>query len=61
MLTVAEGVETVSQLDFLERLGGDFAQGYLFAKPLPPADFERLLLCARPFQVARPSAEIATD
>lgn len=35
---VAEGVETAEQADMVEALGGDVLQGYLFAKPLAPAD-----------------------
>jgi EAL domain-containing protein (putative c-di-GMP-specific phosphodiesterase class I) len=33
-VTVAEGVETTGQLRTLRQLGCDFAQGYLFAKPV---------------------------
>ncbi len=33
MTAVAEGVETVAQLDELRRLGCDLGQGYLFARP----------------------------
>jgi diguanylate cyclase (GGDEF)-like protein len=43
MSTVAEGVETDAQLAFLERAGCDESQGYLHSRPVPAADFERLL------------------
>ncbi|MGB0662562.1 MAG: bifunctional diguanylate cyclase/phosphodiesterase, partial [Pontibacterium sp.] len=34
---VAEGIETVTQLALLKRMGCDYGQGYYFSKPLPPA------------------------
>lgn len=40
MRVVAEGVETTDQAGALRALGCDFAQGYLYSKPLPIADFE---------------------
>jgi diguanylate cyclase (GGDEF)-like protein/PAS domain S-box-containing protein len=41
---IAEGVETQSQQDFLRNLKCGFAQGYLFAKPLPSENAEDWLL-----------------
>ena len=40
---VAEGVETKDQLERLRELGCDQAQGYLFARPLPPNDVPKAL------------------
>jgi len=40
---VAEGVENPAQFDFLRFQGCDEFQGYLFSRPLPEAEFARLL------------------
>ena len=40
---IAEGVETEAQREFLERMGCHAYQGYLFSRPLPLVEFERLL------------------
>ena len=43
LATVAEGVETQAQLDFLRALHCDTVQGYLFSKPVLPAEIDTLL------------------
>lgn len=43
MTTLAEGVETVQELDFLVREGCDLVQGYLYAKPMPLAELQHWL------------------
>lgn len=39
MQTIAEGVETQGQLDFLQEKGCTEVQGYFFSRPVPPEQF----------------------
>lgn len=43
MSVICEGVETENQADYLRGIRCDMAQGYLYAKPMPMAQFEQLL------------------
>ena len=38
-----EGVEMGAQLEILRKKGCDPVQGYYFSRPLPPAEFEKLI------------------
>lgn len=40
MTIVSEGVETEEQAEFLRSINCDLAQGYLFSKPVPSAEYE---------------------
>ncbi|MPN20440.1 Phytochrome-like protein cph2 [bioreactor metagenome] len=42
--TVAEGIETKEQAESLKNMGCDVAQGFYFAKPMKPEDFEDMLI-----------------
>jgi len=48
MAATAEGVETTEQLDKIAAVGCTEMQGYLFSKPLPVAEIERLFLSRMP-------------
>jgi EAL domain-containing protein (putative c-di-GMP-specific phosphodiesterase class I) len=54
MTTVAEGVETQGQLDYLARAGCDESQGFLHSRAIPRAEFEQLVakVNANPVPVA---------
>lgn len=43
LITVAEGVETKEQVDFLKGLGCDIAQGFYYAKPMNVIEFEEFV------------------
>lgn len=45
--TVAEGVEYDAELEFLRSLGCTSVQGYYYARPMPPTDFEEWLRTRR--------------
>ena len=56
---VGEGVETMQQARMLMRLGCDAAQGFLYARPMPPEAVETWLAPERgaeviPLWAARP-------
>jgi len=44
MSVVAEGVETIQQVEILKQLGCEFGQGFLFSRPLPAAAAEQVIL-----------------
>ena len=41
--TVAEGIESPEQVKALKRMGCDFVQGYVFYRPVPEEEFDKLL------------------
>lgn len=43
VVTVAEGIETMEQVEFLRSVNCDIIQGYVFYRPMPEADYEALL------------------
>jgi diguanylate cyclase (GGDEF)-like protein/PAS domain S-box-containing protein len=39
---IAEGIETIGQRAFLHNAGCDYGQGYLFSRPVPANEFEKI-------------------
>lgn len=47
---IAEGVETIEQRDILSAAGCDYAQGFLYSKPMTAEDFDALLASGKPLR-----------
>ena len=60
MRTVAEGLETLAQLDRLRGIGCSEGQGYVFSRALARDAFEALLLGWSPAAFARRSASTSS-
>lgn len=58
LTTVAEGVETQSQYDYLLRAGCDESQGFLHSRPVPRSELERLLGSSHPLPGALASPSV---
>lgn len=43
LVSIAEGVETEKQFEYIRRMGVDVVQGYLMSKPVPKAELEKLI------------------
>jgi diguanylate cyclase (GGDEF)-like protein len=54
---VAEGVESIDQLEFLKTLGCDQYQGYYYSPALPAAKFEELVRARRQAQSELPESD----
>lgn len=57
MSVLAEGVETLEQVNYLRSRGVDSAQGYLFAPPLPASSYIALVEAMEPRQIGAEARE----
>ena len=58
-ITVAEGVETQLQADFLTSIGISCMQGYLFSNPLPAREFAELIQTNKVAESSNPTEELS--
>ncbi|RZM82014.1 EAL domain-containing protein [Leptolyngbya iicbica] len=56
MIAIAEGGETLEQLQHLRQVGCDYSQGFYFSRPLPIAEIEPLLNTPHPFRHQVPAS-----
>ena len=61
MQTVAEGVESKEQVDFLARQGCDMIQGFVYAKPMPGDDYAEKIRGGRETPVSLNESESASE
>jgi EAL domain-containing protein (putative c-di-GMP-specific phosphodiesterase class I) len=60
-LVVAEGIETVEELEAVQEAGAHFGQGYLLAKPAfppPPITWPGAVTTTRKQTIRRPAAKV---
>lgn len=42
--TIAEGIETKEQFEYMKKIGCDYIQGFLLGKPMSKLDFEKIII-----------------
>jgi len=57
---IAEGIESIHQLQQLRMLGCEFGQGYLFSRPLPVSEIDRLIEDNDRWQAITPSGSFGS-